>query len=205
MKLLYNAKIHTMDKEQPVASAILIAGGQVIAVGEKDKLEAIAHGKVEKQDMKGKTILPGLTDAHFHLQYYAIALENVECETSTKQEFLRRVAERAQKTKPGEWILGFGWNHNEWAAGGDWPNSSELDAIAPDNPVCLTAKSGHAVVVNTLAMNLAKITMDTPDPKSGAVQRDANKRATGVLLETAMSLVEQVIPEIGRASCRERV
>ena len=199
MKLLFNARIHTMDEKQPLASAILIARGRVIAVGDKEKLESIAHGKIERQDMQGKTILPGLTDAHFHLTYYALGLENVDCETSTKQEFYRRVAERAQKSRPGEWVLGFGWNHNEWSAMGDWPTASELDALAPNNPVCLTAKSGHAVVVNTAALNLAKITPDTPDPKNGAIQRNGKKRITGVLLETAMGLVEQVIPEVSLA------
>ena len=74
MKLLYNANIYTLDELQPKASAILIAGGRIIAVGDKDKLESIAHGKVEKQDMQGKTILPGLTDAHIHIQHYALFL-----------------------------------------------------------------------------------------------------------------------------------
>ena len=69
MKLLYNANIHTLDSNHPSASAILIAGGRIIAVGEKAQLESLAHGKLEVQDMKGKTILPGLTDAHIHLQY----------------------------------------------------------------------------------------------------------------------------------------
>ncbi|MDP1546875.1 MAG: hypothetical protein Q8L87_12720, partial [Anaerolineales bacterium] len=74
MKLLYNANIHTLDATNPRANAILIAGGRIIAVGEKSQLESLAHGKVEKQDMKGKTILPGLTDAHIHIQHYALGL-----------------------------------------------------------------------------------------------------------------------------------
>ena len=68
MKLLYNANIYTLNESQPKASAILIAAGRIIAVGEKDKLEGLAHGIVEKQDMQGRTILPGLTDAHIHIQ-----------------------------------------------------------------------------------------------------------------------------------------
>src|SRR5690606_3379555 len=94
MKLLYNANIHTLDSSNPLASAILIAGGRIIAVGSKDQLEALAHGKVEKQDMKGKTILPGLTDAHIHMQYYSLGLSKVDCETKIKEECLRRVEER---------------------------------------------------------------------------------------------------------------
>ncbi len=129
MKLLYNANIHTLDSNHPSASAILIAGGRIIAVGDKSKLESLVHGKVEKQDMKGKTILPGLTDAHLHIQHYALSLTKIDCETKTKQKCLNRVAERVKKAKPGEWILGHGWNHNEWSGNGEWPTAVELDAI----------------------------------------------------------------------------
>ncbi|MBI5823543.1 MAG: amidohydrolase [Chloroflexi bacterium] len=215
MKLFYNANIHTFDSNHPSASTILIAGGRIIAVGEKGKLESLAHGKLEKQDMKGKTILPGLTDAHIHLQYYSLGLAKVDCETKTKDECLRRVAERARNSKPGEWVLGHGWNQNEWSlpspiraersaseveAGrgqgeGNWPTANELDAIAPNNPVYLTAKSLHAAWANTSALNLANITNDTPNPKDGAIQRDAKGQATGILLETAMGLVGGAVPE----------
>ena len=68
--------------------------------------------------MQGKTILPGLTDAHLHIQYYSLGLAKVDCETKTKDECLRRVAERVKNAKPGEWVLGHGWNHNEWSVGG---------------------------------------------------------------------------------------
>jgi predicted amidohydrolase YtcJ len=197
MKLLYNANIHTLDSNLLSASAILIAGGRIIAVGEKDKLESLAHGKLEKQDMKGKTILPGLTDAHIHLQYYSLGLAKVDCETKTKEECLSRIAERAGNSKPGEWVLGHGWNQNEWSVGGEWPTASELDTVAPNNPVYLTAKSLHAAWANTAALNLASITNDTPNPKDGAIQRDAKGQATGILLETAMALVGNTIPEPG--------
>ena len=195
MKLFYNANIYTLDEKQPKASAVLIAGARIIAVGDKDQLESLTHGRLEKQDMQGRTILPGLTDAHLHLQYYALGLEKIDCETKTKEECLRRVAERAKNTPPAEWIFGHGWNQNEWSEGGDWPTASELDLIAPNNPVYLTAKSLHAAWANTSALNLAHVASDTPDPKNGIVQRDSSGRATGILLESAMELVAHVIPE----------
>lgn len=195
MKLLFNANIHTLDKSHPQASAMLIDGGRILAVGGKDTLESISHGRVDRQDMGGRTILPGLTDAHIHIQYYALSLQKVDCETKTKEECLRRVAERAKKAKPGVWILGHGWNQNEWSAGGEWPSASDLDAIAPNNPVYLTAKSLHAGWANTAALNLAKVTNDTPDPKNGVVQRDDKGCATGILLEAAMELADAAIPE----------
>ena len=195
MKLLYNANIHTLDESDSQVSAILIDSGRILALGEKGMLDSLAHGKVEKQDMKGMTILPGLTDAHIHIQYYALSLGKVDCETKTKDECLRRVAERVKKAKPGEWVLGHGWNHNEWSVSGEWPTVNELDSIAPNNPVYLTAKSLHAAWSNTSALNLAQITTDTPDPKDGKIQRDENNRSIGILLETAMLLVERAIPE----------
>ena len=193
MKLLYNANIHTLDSSNPHASAILIAGGRIIAVGSKDQLETIAHGKVEKQDMKGKTILPGLTDAHIHMQFYSLGLSKVDCETKTKEECLRRVGERARNSKAGEWVLGHGWQQNDWD--GEFPTAAELDAVAPNNPVYLTAKSLHAAWANTPALKLANITDTTPDPKDGSIHRDANGKATGVMLETAMALVNAAVPE----------
>jgi len=195
MKLLYNANIHTLDESDSQVSAILIDSGRILALGEKGMLDSLAHGKVEKQDMKGMTILPGLTDAHIHIQYYALSLGKVDCETKTKDECLRRVAERVKKAKPGEWVLGHGWNHNEWSMSGEWPTINELDSIAPNNPVYLTAKSLHAAWSNTSALNLAQITADMPDPKDGKIQRDENNRVIGILLETAMQLVERAIPE----------
>lgn len=195
MKLLYNANIYTLDPAQPKASAILMDGGRIRALGGKDALEAMPHGGVEKQDMRGATILPGLTDAHLHLEQYALSLTKIDCETKTKDECLRRVAERVKQAKSGEWILGHGWNHNEWSGSGELPAAKDLDALAADNPVYLTAKSLHAAWANSAALRLAGITADTPDPKDGAIQRNSSGQATGALLETARFLVEQVIPE----------
>lgn len=193
MKLLYNANIQTLDSSNPHASALLIANGRIIAVGSKYQLESIAHGKVEKQDMKGKTILPGLTDAHIHMQFYSLGLSKVDCETKTKEECLRRVGERARTLKPGEWVLGHGWQQNDWD--GEFPTATELDAVSPNNPVYLTAKSLHAAWANTSAMKLANVTNETPDPKDGAIQRDSDGKATGILLETAMALVNAAVPQ----------
>jgi predicted amidohydrolase YtcJ len=209
MKLLYNANIHTLDLSNPKASAILIARERILAVGQKEKLESIAHGKIEKIDMKGKTILPGLTDAHIHIQYYSLGLTRIDCETKTKAECLQRVAEKVKNSKPNEWILGHGWNQNEWAesppspltplpkageGNSDFPTKEELDAISPNNPVYLTAKSLHAAWANTQALKLANITNDTSNPKDGAIERDTSGKATGILLETAMGLVSSQIP-----------
>jgi len=191
MKLLHNAHIHTQNPEQPTVSALVVDRERILAVGEVDAL-AQEYPRAEKQDMGGRVIVPGLTDAHVHIKYYSLALQKIDCEVDTKEECLRRVAERVKKSKPGEWILGHGWNQNTW---GNWPHAAELDAIAPHNPVYLTAKSLHAAWANTRALQMANVTASTPDPHNGQIQRDAQGQATGILLETAMELVSRVIPE----------
>ncbi len=191
MLIIHNAHIHTQNPAQPTASALVIDREHIIAVGNADNLFN-QYPNAEKQDMQGRVILPGLTDAHLHLQHYALSLQKIDCETDTKEECLRRVAGRVQKSKPGEWILGHGWNQNVW---GVWPTASELDAIAPNNPVYLTAKSLHAAWANTKAMQMPNITSSTSDPHNGQIQHDAKGNPTGILLETAMELVSNKIPE----------
>lgn len=191
MKLLYNAHIHTQDPLNPVGSAIVIDRERIVAVGEANNL-LLQYPGAEKQDMEGRVVLPGLTDAHLHLKNYALSLQKIDCETETKEECLQRVEERVRQAKPNEWILGHGWNQNIWGA---WPTASELDTIAPNNPVYLTAKSLHAAWANTIALKLAKITSQTPHPQNGQIQRGDNGNATGILLETAMELASNVIPE----------
>jgi predicted amidohydrolase YtcJ len=191
MKLLYNACIHTQDPSRAIASAIVIDRERIGAVGETNVLMS-QFSNAEKQDMNGRVILPGLTDAHLHLKHYSLSLQKIDCETDTKEECLRRVEVAVRKAKPGAWILGHGWNQNVW---GIWPTASELDAIAPNNPVYLTAKSLHASWANTSALKLANIAAQTPDPQNGQIQRDAEGNATGILLESAMELVGDAIPQ----------
>jgi predicted amidohydrolase YtcJ len=203
MKILYNARIHTLNKTQPTASAMVVDCERILAVGEADDLFP-EFDRAERQDLGGKVVLPGLTDAHIHLQQYALSLQKVDCETDSKEECLRRVAERARKSRPDEWILGHGWNQNLWASppvggtgGGSWPSAADLDAITPDIPIYLTAKSLHAGWVNRAALRLAGINAATSDPPKGKILRDGRGQPTGILLEEAMKLIESVIPEPG--------
>ena len=191
MKLLHNAHIHTQDPAQPTASALVVDRERILAVGGIDDLSS-RYPFAQREDMGGRVILPGLTDAHLHIMFYALSLQKIDCEVNAKEECLRRVAERTRTAKPGEWILGHGWNQNVW---GMWPTAAELDSIAPNNPVYLTAKSLHAGWANTQAMKMANITTSTPDPQNGQVQRDEKGNVTGILLESAMGLVEDAIPE----------
>ena len=197
MLILHNAHLTTLDPDRPSASALAINGERVVAVGGGELPDSFPFA--QKQDLGGRYLLPGLTDAHIHLQHYALGLQKIDCETSTLEECLRRVAERARLTPPGEWLLGHGWNQNAWpdAPSNGFPSAADLDRIAPHHPVYLTAKSLHAGWANSAALEAAGITLNTPDPKDGVLQRDASGRLTGILLESAMKLVSEAIPKPG--------
>jgi len=195
--ILYNARIHTLNPEHPNASALAIenkrAGNRILAVGNDDEILAEFGGEKTSQNMDGKTILPGLTDSHIHLHYFALGLQKIDCEVSTKEECLARVAERARTTGPGNWIQGHGWNQNNWVDG--FGTAADLDEVASQNPVYLTSKSLHTSWANTQALRLAHIGPDTPDPPDGVIQRDDHGNPTGILFEGAAGLVNRGIPE----------
>ncbi len=191
MKLFHNARVYTLGSTQPVASALVIESGRVVSVGGDELVDGYAG--VEREDMQGRIILPGLTDAHIHLQNYALSLQAIDCELKSIQAVLNRVTERLQQTPPGEWVRGHGWNQNVW--GGEWPDAARLDAISPQNPVYLTAKSLHVGWANSLALELAGVNASTPDPANGSLQRDVHGNPTGILFENAVRLVEKAIPE----------
>ena len=194
MLIIQNARIYTMDPSLPKASTLIVDWGRIIAVGEENELLELAGlGKVLRYDAGGRTVIPGLIDAHIHLEHYALGLQRVDCETTTREECLKRVSERASKTPPGGWILGHGWNQNSWPEG--FGSAQELDAVAPGQPVYLTAKSLHAAWANSAALRLANIDRQTPDPAGGRLQRDEQGQPTGILFESAMELVDSAIPE----------
>ena len=192
MQLIHNARIHTMHAAQSFASALLIDHGEILAVGGDELLDT----RADRMDLEGRVVLPGLTDAHLHLQHYSLGLQKIDCETATLAECLRRVMECSRMTRQGDWVLGHGWNQNEWGDSG-WPRASDLDAILPGCPVYLTAKSLHAAWANTAALRIAGLTASTPDPANGEIQRDEHGQPTGILLESAMDLVSSKIPQPG--------
>jgi hypothetical protein len=200
---LYNARIHTLDSTRPFATALAIQRDRIVVVGDEAAIWAEYSSSKEAQDMQGRVILPGLTDAHIHLESYALNLRRVDCETDTLQECLERVAERARQTPPGEWILGHGWNQNSWPEG--FGSAADLDKVAPDHPVYLSAKSYHASWANSLAFKRAGVTAATPDPLNGRLSRATTGMPDGILFESAMELVANAIPEATAGQVEEAI
>lgn len=196
MKIILNANIYTLDRERPIASALACYKGRIIAVGASESILS-AYAKrdtgTEIFDLKNRTVIPGLVDSHIHLKSFGLGLDKVDCETKSKEECLQRIADRVRETPEGKWILGHGWNQNDWVEG--FGTAGELDKIAPQNPVYLTAKSLHAAWVNNLALKLANISSNTLDPEGGFVQKDDWGTPTGILFENAMQLVKRAIPD----------
>jgi predicted amidohydrolase YtcJ len=192
MLVILNANLHTLDPLKPSANALAIDHGRVIAVGTNDDVLS-SYSTSNMFDAYGRTIIPGLTDAHIHLEEYALSKQKINCETSTRDECLQRIAKRVITTSTGDWILGHGWNQNNWAEG--YGTASLLDKFTPNNPVYLTHKSLHCAWANSSALHLAGITHDTPDPDGGRIGRLQNGDPDGILFESATSILEDAIPE----------
>jgi len=190
---IYNAKIYTLDENMPLVSALVIDRGQIKAVGSDDYILTRFGRDAITLNLDNLPVIPGLTDAHIHLKHYALSLKKIDCEVSTRAKCLRRVANHSKEIPTNKWVLGHGWNQNNWVEG--FGSLHDLNAAAPNHPVYLTAKSLHAGWANSAALRAAGIDANSPNPSGGEIQRDNHGQPTGILLESAMKLVAEVIPE----------
>jgi len=194
--ILYNGDIHTLDVARPRCRAIAIAGDRVLAVGDNDAMRGLKAPAGKAIDLRGRTVTPGFTDAHLHFLSYGLGLKEIELAgVSTLAEAQARVAAHAAETPAGHWLHGRGWDHTLWGSG-DFPTRQDLDRAAPEHPVFLRRKCGHAGWANTAALELAGITADTTDPFGGAIDRDPHTgQPTGILKELAMDLMFRLFQE----------
>jgi len=194
----FNGIIHTMDASRPVVEAVSVGGGRVVDTGSSRELLARLDPGARKVDLRGRAVIPGLTDAHAHFLGYAKLATRLDLAgTASLDEILGKVSERLAASRKGDWIVGRGWDQNDWPEA-RYPERSALDLIAPDNPVYLVRVCGHAAYANSAALRLAGITRSTPDPAGGKIVRDAGGDPTGILLDNALSLVSQRVPPLAR-------
>lgn len=193
--ILYNAVIYTQNLAQPIASALAIYQGRIVAVGDDHTIRQLATPTTTQTNLHGRCVLPGLTDAHLHWHAYSRKLRAVDLvDVPSKAEALRRVAERAAITAPDEWIFGIGWRKDIWE-GNQFPTAADLDGVVPNRLIYLVDRSGHAAWVNSLTLQKAHIHGNIADPAGGGFMRDALGNPTGVLLEMpAMRLVSEQMP-----------
>lgn len=199
--VIRNAAVHTMTTIRSRATALAVHDGRFVAVGGESDVRPLIGPATRVIDLKGRTVLPGLIDAHGHMLSLGGRIADVDVVgTPTYEAVIARIAARARSTPKGQWILGRGWDQNDWPRTA-MPHHAALSRAVPDHPVRMTRIDGHAVLVNRRALEAAGITRDTKDPSGGAILRDAKGEPTGVLVDAAMALVG--IPEITQAE-RER-
>jgi predicted amidohydrolase YtcJ len=185
-----------MDAARPRAQAMAIdsASGRILAVGSDDEVRRAGDRNAQMIDLRGRTVLPGFIDAHIHLLMEAYRSHNINAGQCASEDAVAEVVrQRAAQTPAGQWILGGQWNKGLWP-GQQFPTRASLDAAAPQHPVALWSKDGHVLWVNSLALQRATISADTPEPPNGAILRDGDGNPTGILQEQgATSLVYRVI------------
>src|SRR5215471_6481714 len=192
--VLKNANIYTVDDSKPHAQAVAVKGDKIVFVGSDAEVQSYIGPNTRVLDLKGATVLPGLTDSHYHFMGVGARELSFNLEgTKSLGDLLAKVKERVASAKPGEWIVGRGWIETFWNPP-VFPTRADLDKVSPNNPVILGRADGHASVVNSAALKLAGIDRNTPNPFSGEISKDKNGEPNGMLLDHAQGLVRDRVP-----------
>jgi len=194
--------IRTMDPRRPVAQALAMRDGRIIAVGSRAEVLAQAGEGALVEEYPSSTIVPGLVDAHGHLAALGDALATVSLASATTEEDAVSLLSRAETM--GGWLVGAGWDQNRWETKA-LPRRESLDGAFPATPVLLHRVDGHALWVNSEALRRAGITAETADPAGGRILRDAAGAPTGVLVDNAMALVASRVPAVSPEERRRRL
>ena len=197
-RIFFNGRIITLDPVRPVVEALALREGRITAVGTDRELLETAGGATERIDLEHAVVFPGFTDAHLHLLGIGTARRHVDLkDTRSAAEVVARVRARAVEQPEGSWVLGRGWDQNDWPVK-RFPRSAGLsEGVLNRHPVFLTRIDGHAGWANEAAMAAAGVTRETPDPPGGRIMRDERGNPTGVFIDSAMELVRRRIPPPG--------
>lgn len=192
--IVINANVHTVEPAQPKAEAFAIAAGKIIAVGSNKEIQGHADAQSKVLDLAGKTVTPGFIDSHYHLmgvgkRSFQLNLDGAK----SLSDFLQKVKAEVSKKGAGEWVVGRGWIEEDWPSK-KLPTCWDLDRISPKNPLVLTRADGHAIVVNSAAMQVAGIKRTTVAPKGGAILKDKHGNCNGIFLDNAMQLITAHAP-----------
>jgi predicted amidohydrolase YtcJ len=194
--IMIHGRILTVDAHDSVAQAIAIRAGRIVLVGSDAQVLAMQRPGTLVIDLHGRTATPGLIDTHGHYaEFGAVNLYEINLQDAKSvAEIARRVQARVMGAKPGEWIVGRGWEQNQLVER-RLLYAADLDRVSPKNPVWLVNTTGHFGTVNSYALRLAHIDDQTPDPKHGTIEHDSSGHVTGVLKEAANSRVSAMIPQ----------
>ncbi|MDZ7631482.1 MAG: amidohydrolase [Gemmatimonadaceae bacterium] len=187
--IVTNARIYTADDAQPMAEAMAMRGGRLLFVGSAVEAMALKGPATQMIDAGGRTIIPGMTDAHAHLYGLGLTLQQVDLTgTRSYDEVIARVSAKAATVPKGTPVIGRGWDQNDWSDT-RLPTNGALSAATPNHPVLLTRVDGHALLANAAAIAKVGITAETRDPEGGRILRDARGVPTGVFVDNAQRLM----------------
>ena len=190
--LLTNARIYTLDGAGTIADTLVVHDGRIAFVGRQADVNPGVGEAVH--DLGGRAVLPGLVDAHGHLMHLARGRLSFDVRGLTsEEEIARRVGDRAAVRPLGEWITGRNWDQNLWPSRA-FPSKASLDRTTPEHPVALVRIDGHATWANSAALAAVGIDRHTPDPAGGLIVRDSRGELTGLLIDTAQSLLQAAVP-----------
>ena len=203
--IVTNARIYTVDDSRPVVAAMAVRDGRITFTGSLREAMALKGATTRVLDVGGRTVIPGMVDAHAHLLGLGQALRVVNLVgAKSYDEVIARVVARGKDIPAGQWITGRGWDQNQW---GDtrFPTHDALSRALPSNPVYLTRVDGHAGLANAAAMRAANVTAASKDPSGGRIERAANGDPTGVFIDNAKPLVERSIPGLTKEETRQAI
>lgn len=192
--VLFNGKIWTGEASRRFVEAVAVEGNRIVAVGTSADIAASVAADAQRIDLHGRLVVPGFIDNHVHFVDGGFELSRVQLrDAASPEEFARRIADFAGKAGKGAWITGGEWDEQLWKPY-TLPTRQMIDAVTPDNPVFVTRLDGHMSLANSVALKLAAITRETPDPPGGTIVHDKNGEPTGLLKDAATSAVYAVIP-----------
>ena len=201
-----NGNIYTVNAKQPHAEAVVVKGDRIVFVGANAAVRKYVGANTRVVDLHGATMVPGMTDAHYHFIGVGQREMNLNLEGITNlEDFLAKVKARVDRAKPGEWVTGRGWIETFWKPP-VFPTRWDLDKVSPNNPVFLTRADGHGAVANSAALKIGGVTKDTKDPFGGQILRDKQTgEPVGMLLDNAQSFVRSHIPETTEADIEQAI
>jgi predicted amidohydrolase YtcJ len=198
-EIFIQGNLFTADPSTEGATAFAVKGDRILAVGSDEDIRRMAGPATQTTDLEGAFVMPGLIDGHGHFYAMGAGLTNLNLlESVNWQEIIRLVSIRASQLEAGAWLEGRGWHQDKWSetprpAVDGYPHHTQLSRAVPGHPVVLLHASGHALLANQRAMELAGVTMSTPDPPGGRIVRDAQGQPIGVFEENAMDLITETL------------
>ena len=201
--IVSNATIHTVDKSNPLVEAFAHQSGAIIATGTIESLNT-SYPNAQQLDLAGATVVPGFIDAHGHLLGLGQSLMNVDLVGSeSKHDIVERLEKSAVDLPAGQWLLGRGWDQNDWSVK-ELPTAADLDAAFPDRPVWLERVDGHANWANSAALAIADKNLSGDwQPDGGEIVRDEEGNATGVFIDNAVAVIQDKVPTTSEAELNE--